>query len=69
MRPRQILPPVFRRAGSFYISKRDVIFFRRKSLISEPCYGHVVNYESGIDIDSISDLHTVRYLYDEGTIN
>ena len=67
MRPRQSLPKVYRRAGSFYISKREVLI-KEKTLIGNPCHGVVVNYESGIDIDSFSDLMTVRYLYEKGTI-
>ncbi len=67
MRPRQSLPPVYRRAGSFYVSKREVLI-KEKSLIGNPCYGVVVNYETGIDIDTFSDLMAARYLYEKGTI-
>ena len=55
MRPRQLLPPVFRRAGSIYLSRRDVLT-TQQSLVGSPCFGMEVTRESAIDIDSEVDL-------------
>ena len=61
MRPRQSLPPVYRRAGSIYASRRSVIF-DKETLIGDPCYGLLVPPETAVDIDSIVDLELVRSL-------
>ncbi len=61
MRPRQSLPKVYRRAGSFYVSKRKVIV-DEKTLVDKLCYGFVVSEETAIDIDTKKDLATVRSL-------
>ena len=61
MRPRQSLPPVYRRAGSIYASWRSVIF-DKETLIGDPCYGLLVPPETAVDIDSIVDLELVRSL-------
>lgn len=61
MRPRQSLPPVYRRAGSIYASRRSVIF-DKETLIGDPCYGLFVPPETAVDIDSIVDLELVRSL-------
>ena len=61
MRPRQSLPPVYRRAGSIYASRRSVIF-DKETLVGDPCYGLLVPPETAVDIDSIVDLELVRSL-------
>jgi len=61
MRPRQSLPPVYRRAGSIYASRRSVIF-DKETLVGDPCYGLLVPSETAVDIDSIVDLELVRSL-------
>lgn len=61
MRPRQSLPPVYRRAGSIYASRRSVIF-DKETLVGDPCYGLIVPPETAVDIDSIVDLELVRSL-------
>jgi CMP-N,N'-diacetyllegionaminic acid synthase len=62
MRPRQQLPPVFRRAGSVYASRRDVVMLRN-SLVGDPCLGVVVPPKSAIDIDSEIDLILADIVY------
>jgi len=61
MRPRQTLPPVYRRAGSIYASRRSVVF-DKETLVGDPCYGLLVPPETAVDIDSIVDLELVRSL-------
>lgn len=62
MRPRQVLPPVFRRAGSVYASRRDIVM-DKQTLVGEPCLGVVVPPETAVDIDTPMDLEVVRRLY------
>jgi len=61
VRPRQSLPPVYRRAGSIYASWRSVIF-DKETLVGDPCYGLLVPPETAVDINSIIDLELVRSL-------
>lgn len=61
MRPRQELPPVYRRAGSFYLSRTSVVMLQN-TLIGEPCYGHVVPPATAIDIDTPLDLEFARLI-------
>lgn len=61
MRPRQQLPEVYRRAGSIYASRREVII--GGSLVGNRCEGVPVPIETAIDIDSWEDLELVRILY------
>lgn len=63
MRPRQSLPKVYRRAGSVYVSRREVIM-EQDTLVGDPCIGVVVPPETAIDIDTQIDLELVRMLYD-----
>lgn len=62
MRPRQELPPVYRRAGSIYASKRDVIM-KQNTLVGNPCLGVMVPNYTAIDIDSPEDLELARLLH------
>jgi len=61
MRPRQQLPPVFRRAGSIYLSRRQVLVDHH-SLVGSPCFGMEVSRESAIDIDSEIDFELASVL-------
>ncbi len=61
MRPRQQLPPVYRRSGGVYVSRRDVVM-NLNTLVGEPCLGVKVPPETAVDIDSIVDLELARML-------
>lgn len=61
MRPRQELPPVFRRSGAVYASRRSVIM-DDQSLVGEPCKAVFVPEYTAVDIDSSLDLEWVRFL-------
>ena len=63
MRPRQVLPPVYRRAGSVYASRRWVVM-QQDTLLGDPCLGIAVPRETAIDIDSPLDLEVVRRIYE-----
>ena len=65
MRPRQILPKVFRRAGSVYVSRRSVVM-EEDTLVAEPCGGLVVNATSAIDINSELDFILAESLIKSG---
>jgi len=62
MRPRQLLPKVYRRAGSVYASRRKVVM-EDDTLVGDPCIGVVVPPETAIDVDTEIDLELVRLLY------
>ena len=64
MRPRQVLPKVYRRAGSIYASRRHVIT-EKQTLIGDPCKGIIVPPETAIDIDTKISLDLARLLYDK----
>lgn len=59
MRPRQLLPKVYKRAGSIYVSRREVIL-NKETLVDNQCYGLVVPRNTAIDIDDYIDLLTVE---------
>lgn len=61
MRPRQLLPKVFRRAGSIYVSRRNVVM-KKNTLVGEPCLGIKVPPNTAIDIDNPLDLELARTL-------
>ena len=63
MRPRQMLPKVYRRAGSVYVSRREVVM-EQDTLVGDPCIGVVVPNDTAVDIDTPIDLEMVRMLYD-----
>jgi N-acylneuraminate cytidylyltransferase/CMP-N,N'-diacetyllegionaminic acid synthase len=62
MRPRQSLPKVYRRAGSVYASRRDVVM-NNNTLVGEPCLGVLVPKETAFDIDTPLDLEMARLIY------
>jgi CMP-N,N'-diacetyllegionaminic acid synthase len=62
MLPRQLLPKVFIRSGSFYIIKKKN-FFEYNSLVGKKCYGYEVKGKETINIDSLIDLKFARFLY------
>jgi CMP-N,N'-diacetyllegionaminic acid synthase len=62
MRPRQQLPKVYRRAGSVYASRRNIIF-DQNTLVAESCAGIVVPPETAVDVDNPIDLQLVRLLF------
>lgn len=64
MRARQLLPPVYRRAGSVYASRRRVVM-EEGTLVGDPCRAHVVPAETAVDIDSPLDLALVRLMFAE----
>ncbi len=64
MRPRQLLPKVYRRAGSIYVSRREVVM-NKNTLIGNPCLGIKVPPSTAIDIDSYLDLELARLIYNK----
>ncbi|MDB2361108.1 acylneuraminate cytidylyltransferase family protein [Amylibacter sp.] len=64
MRPRQILPPVYKRSGAIYITKRD-IGVNNESIINDPCFGLELPYERAIDIDTLMDFDQVKLILKE----
>lgn len=61
MRPRQELPPVYRRSGAVYASRREVVM-EGQSLVGDPCRAVFVPENTAVDIDSPVDLELVRFL-------
>jgi CMP-N-acetylneuraminic acid synthetase len=61
MRPRQVLPPVYRRAGSIYASRRHVVM-EQATLVGDPCRAVIVPSETAVDIDGPLDLALVRLI-------
>lgn len=61
MRPRQELPPVYRRSGAVYASRREVVM-EGQSLVGNPCRAVFVPENTAVDIDSPVDLELVRFL-------
>jgi len=55
MRPRQVLPAVYQRAGSVYASLRKVVM-EDGTLVGEPCKGVIVPKDEAIDIDTELDF-------------
>ena len=55
MRPRQKLPKVYIRSGSFYLIKRDS-FMKLNSLVGKNCHGVVLKGLEAINIDTLLDL-------------
>lgn len=64
MRPRQLLPKVFRRAGSIYVSRRDVVM-NKNTLVGKSCLGIEVPSITAIDIDNYLDLELARVIYNK----
>jgi len=59
MQPRQKLPKVYIRSGSFYLIKRD-IFLKYNSLVGKKCKGIILKGLETINIDSIEDLEYLK---------
>jgi CMP-N,N'-diacetyllegionaminic acid synthase len=67
MAPRQNLPKVFIRSGSFYIIQRNY-FFKKKSLVGDRCYGYKLNGLETTNIDNINDLLFLKLLLNKKKI-
>ena len=55
MRPRQKLPKVYIRSGSFYLVKRDA-FMKFNCLVGKNCQGFILKGLEATNIDNIQDL-------------
>lgn len=64
MRPRQVLPPAYKRAGSIYASTRATIM-EQQTLVGAEARAVVVPPETAIDIDTFQDLENVRRLLEQ----
>ena len=59
MRPRQKLPPVYIRSGSYYfINKKTML--RKNSLVGDKCFGYILDDLYATNIDNIDDLNLLR---------
>jgi len=67
MAPRQNLPKVFIRSGSFYIIQRNY-FFKKKSLVGDRCYGYKLKGLETTNIDNINDLLLLKLLLNKKKI-
>ena len=59
MRPRQKLPPVYIRSGSYYFTKVSEIK-KNNSLVGKKCYGLVLEGLYTTNIDTIDDLNLLK---------
>ena len=60
MKPRQSLPKVYIRSGSFYlITKKS--FLKYKSLVGKKCVGIELFDDEKINIDTEDDLEYLKY--------
>lgn len=64
MRPRQILPPVYKRSGGVYASTRKTVM-ENNTIVGPDARAVVVPDEIGIDIDNMADLVLTRFYYDQ----
>tara|TARA_Y100000590_G_scaffold446484_1_gene580271 strand:+ start:169 stop:867 length:699 start_codon:yes stop_codon:yes gene_type:complete len=64
MIPRQKLPKIFIRSGSFYIIKRDV-FSKRRSLVGKKTYGFKLEGLESTNIDTINDLKFLKCILEK----
>jgi len=64
MRPRQILPPVYKRSGSVYASTRRVMM-EMNAIVGPDARAVIVPDEFAIDIDSEVDLLVARFMYEK----
>jgi CMP-N-acetylneuraminic acid synthetase len=62
MRPRQVLPPVYRRSGAAYVSRRNVVM-EDNTIVGANARAVVVPRETAVDIDSALDFEMVRLIY------
>ena len=67
MMPRQNLPKVFIRSGSFYLIKRNY-FFKKKSLVGDKCYGYKLDGLETTNIDSPNDLIFIKSMLNKNKI-
>ena len=63
MRARQLLPPVYKRSGAAYASRREVII-TMGTVVGPRARAVVVSPDTAIDIDSELDLELVRLVYE-----
>lgn len=63
MRPRQTLPPVYKRSGAVYASTRAMVM-ERDALVGPDARAVVVPEETGIDIDGPLDLALAQLVLD-----
>jgi CMP-N-acetylneuraminic acid synthetase len=59
MRPRQKLPPVYIRSGSYYFIKTDILK-KKNSLVGNKCFGFILNDIYGFNIDDIDDFNLLK---------
>jgi len=64
MRPRQILPPVYKRSGGIYASKRHILM-DLNAIVGPDARAIIVPDETAIDVDSEADLVVARFLYNK----
>ena len=61
MIPRQKLPKIYIRSGSFYIVERDY-FVKNKTLVGNKCYGYILDGLETTNIDTKRDLEIFKFL-------
>ena len=59
MKPRQSLPKVYIRSGSFYLIRVSNMI-KENSLVSNKCYGIVVKDLEAVNIDTMDDLNILK---------
>lgn len=64
---RQDLPPAFRREGSVYVTRRDVLMERR-SMYGARMVGHLVPTDGRVDLDTLEDWARAEELLAAGKI-
>ncbi len=63
MRPRQELPEVYIRSGSYYLSKKSVI--KNGSVVSETSIPYILSGKYALNIDKLSDLIIANHYISE----
>jgi len=63
MRPRQALPPVYKRTGAAYASSRETVMIHNQ-IVGEIARAVIVPEKTGLDIDDELDLALVRLIFD-----
>tara|TARA_B100000795_G_C22800481_1_gene441627 strand:+ start:1224 stop:1928 length:705 start_codon:yes stop_codon:yes gene_type:complete len=61
MTPRQDLPKIYIRSGSFYLIERNY-FFKNNSLVGDKCFGFKLKGLETSNIDSVNDLNFLKLL-------
>ena len=64
MRPRQVLPSVYIRNGSIYISKSELIS-KNESFIGKNCASYIMSSIESINIDSILDFEFAEFIFNK----